>query len=118
MDEAIGPPRGSGVKFEAVDFAHRRIYRYVEVATTQISAHIPEDLKANLDRCARATGTTRGRLVEEALRHHLQALAELPPEAIIPKRIVLTRESAEQVRELVERPPAPTPEMKRLFDDR
>ena len=86
--------------------------------TIQISAHIPDDLKASLDRCARATGTTRARLVEEALRHHLQALAELPPEAIIPKRIVLTRESAERVRDLVERPPEPTDEMRRLFDDR
>ncbi len=88
------------------------------MSTTQISAHIPDDLKAHLDRQARATGRTRAHLVEEALRHHLQALAELPPEAIVPKRIVLTRESAERVRELVERPPLPTAEMKRLFDDR
>lgn len=88
------------------------------MSSTQISAHIPDDLKASLDRQARATGTTRARLVEEALRHHLQALAELPPEAIVPKRIVLTRESAERVRELVERPPEPTEDLKRLFDDR
>lgn len=86
--------------------------------TTQISAHIPDDLKANLDRYARASGTTRAHLVEEALRHHLQALAELPADAIIPKRIVLTRESAERVRDLIERPPEPTDEMRRLFDDR
>ena len=86
--------------------------------TIQISAHIPDDLKESLDRYARATGMTRARLVEEALRHHLQALAELPPEAIIPKRIVLTRKSAERVRDLVERPPEPTDEMRRLFDDR
>ena len=86
--------------------------------TTQISAHIPDDLKASLDRCARATGTTRAHLVEQALRHHLAVLAELPPEAIVPKRIVLTRQSAEHVRDLVERPPLPTPEMQRLFHDR
>ncbi len=88
------------------------------MSTTQISAHIPVDLKARLDRHARATGTTRAHLVAEALQHHLQALAELPPEAIVPKRIVLTRESAELVRDLVERPPEPTAEMRRLFDDR
>ncbi len=86
--------------------------------TTQISAHIPDDLKASLDRQARASGTTRAHLVEEALRHHLQALAELPPDAIVPKRVVLTRESAERVRDLIERPPPPTDAMKRLFDDR
>lgn len=88
------------------------------MATTQISAHIPDDLKASLDRYARASGTTRAHLVEDALRHHLQVLAELPADAIIPKRVVLTRESAERVRDLVERPPEPTDEMRRLFDDR
>lgn len=88
------------------------------MSTTQISAHIPADLKERLDRQARATGTTRAHLVEEALRHHLQALAELPSDAIVPKRVVLTRESAERVRDLVERPPPPTAAMKRLFDDR
>lgn len=88
------------------------------MTTTQISAHIPDDLKASLDREARASGTTRAHLVEQALRHHLQALAELPPDAIVPKRIVLTRESAERVRDLVERPPQPTEAIKRLFDDR
>ena len=86
--------------------------------TTQISAHIPEDLKVGLDRQARATGTTRAHLVEEALRHHLQALAELPADAIVPKRIVLARKSAERVRNLIERPPRATAAMKRLFDDR
>lgn len=88
------------------------------MSSTQISAHIPDDLKASLDRQARSTGTTRAHLVEEALRHHLLALAELPPDAIIPKRIVLTRKSAEMVRDLVERPPEPTSEMNRLFHDR
>lgn len=88
------------------------------MSTTQISAHISDDLKASLDRQARATGMTRAHLVEEALRHHLQALAELPPEAIVPKRIVLARASAERVRDLVERPPHPTAAMRRLFDDR
>jgi metal-responsive CopG/Arc/MetJ family transcriptional regulator len=88
------------------------------MSTTQISAHIPDDLKTSLDRYSRASGTTRAHLIEEALRHHLQALAELPPDAIVPKRIVLTRENAERVRDLIERPPEPTDEMRRLFDDR
>ena len=86
--------------------------------TTQISAHIPEDLKARLDRFARTHGVTRGHLVEQALLHHLQALDELPPDAVVPARIVLTEESARRVRDLIERPPEPTEAMKRLFDDR
>ncbi len=86
--------------------------------TTQISAHIPDDLKARMERYVRAHGVTRGRLVEEAIEHHLRALAEIPAEFIVPVRIVLSRESAERVRDLVERPPKPTRAMKRLFDDR
>ena len=88
------------------------------MSTIQISAHIADDLKANLDRQARLTGSTRAQIVEDALRHHLQALAALPAEAIVPKRIVLSRDAAVRVRELAERPPAPTPAMQRLFDDR
>lgn len=86
--------------------------------TTQISAHISDDLKARLESYVRAHGITRAHLIEQALAHHLQALEELPPETILPARIVLSPESARQVREKVERPPRPTAAMKRLFDDR
>jgi predicted DNA-binding protein len=85
---------------------------------TQISAHISMSTKERLERLVRATGVTRTHLIEEALLHHLRALEELPADAIVPARLVLTRESAERVRDLTERPPAPTEAMKRLFDDR
>lgn len=85
--------------------------------TTQISAHIPAALKARLDRYVRAHGVTRQHLVEQALEHHLSALEELPAEAIVPARIVLSAESAERVASLLENPPEPTDAMKRLFDD-
>jgi predicted DNA-binding protein len=88
------------------------------MATTQISAHIPEALKERMERHVRATGTTRANLVEQALEHHLQALDELPLDVIVPARIVLTRESAELVRDRVERPRKPTKAMRKLFDDR
>ncbi len=85
--------------------------------TTQISAHIPTELKARLDKYVRAHGVTRQHLVEQALEHHLSALEELPAEAIVPTRIVLTAQSAERVADLLENPPQPTDAMKRLFDD-
>lgn len=88
------------------------------MATTQISAHISKAVKARLERYVRAHGVTRAHLIEQALLHHLQALEELPPDAIVPARIVLTRQSADHVRELVESPPEPTEAMKKLFDDR
>jgi hypothetical protein len=86
--------------------------------TIQISAHISFDTKKRLDRYVRNFGVTRGHLIERALEHHLQALEEIPANFIMPKRIVLSAESAVQVREMTERPPEPTDALKKLFDDR
>jgi len=86
--------------------------------TTQVSAHISEETKARLDRFVRRTGQTRARLIEEALLQHLQALEELPADAVVPARLVLDEKSAERVRDMIARPPEPTEELKRLFDDR
>ncbi len=88
------------------------------MATIQVSAHISEETKARLERFVRRTGQTRARLIEDALMQHLQALEELPADVIVPARIVLNRESAERVREMIARPPEPTEDLKRLFDDR
>ena len=86
--------------------------------TIQVSAHISEETKARLERFVRRTGQTRGRVIEDALMQHLQALEELPADALVPARLVLTVESAARVRQLITRPPDPTEDMKRLFDDR
>jgi uncharacterized protein (DUF1778 family) len=86
--------------------------------TTQISAHVSVTAQQRLDEFARATGVTRSRLIEDALLHHLRALEELPAEAVIPARVVLTPASAARVRKLLGHPPPPTQAMKRLFDDR
>ncbi len=88
------------------------------MATTQVSAHISEETKARLERFVRRTGQTRARVIEDALLQHLQALEQLPSEAIVPARVVLSPESANRVRDMITRPPEPTEEMKRLFDDR
>jgi len=88
------------------------------VPTTQISAHISEETKGRLERFVRRTGQTRARLIEEALLQHLQALEELPADVIVPARLILSDESAERVRDMIARPPVPTEELKRLFDDR
>ncbi len=87
-------------------------------ATTQISAHVSMSTKERMERYVRAAGVTRAHLVEEALLHHLLVLDEVPPEVIIPARVVLTPESAERVRELTTHPPEPTEAMKQLFDER
>lgn len=86
--------------------------------TTQVSAHISEETKERLEKLVRRTGQTRGRVIEDALQQHLQALEELPADVIVPARIVLSGESARRVRELIARPPPATEDLKRLFDDR
>ena len=88
------------------------------MSTTQISAHISEETKERLDRFVRHTGQTRAHVIEEALLQHLQALEELPADVIVPARVVLSAESASRVRDSITRPPKPTKDMKRLFDDR
>lgn len=68
---------------------------------TQISAFVSPTTKQLLERHVRATGVKKGHLVEQALRHHLQALQELPADVIVHPRIVVTRASgATMVREM------------------
>jgi hypothetical protein len=60
---------------------------------TQISAIVSQTTKELLERHARATGVKKGYLVEQALRHHLQALQELPADVIVHPKLVVTRKS-------------------------
>ena len=55
--------------------------------------------------------------IEQSPEEHLSALEELPPEAIISARIVLTAESAERVADLRANPPELTDALKALFAD-
>lgn len=59
----------------------------------QISAVISGTTRELLERYARATGVKKGHLVEQALRHHLQALEELPMDVIVHPNLVVTRKS-------------------------
>lgn len=63
----------------------------------RISAVVSRETKDLLERLVRATGLKKGYVVEMALRHHLQALQELPADAIIPPRLVVTRQSGEEI---------------------
>ena len=60
---------------------------------TQISAIVSQSTRDLLERHVRATGVKKGHLVEQALRHHLQALHELPADVIIHPKLVVTRRS-------------------------
>ena len=81
---------------------------------TQISAVVSVETRDLLERHARATGTKKGHLIEAALRHHLQALEELPLDAVVHPRLVVTRRSGEKVLSRI-RSPRPTKALKKLM---
>jgi hypothetical protein len=64
---------------------------------TQISALVSRTTRDLLERHVRATGVKKGHLVEAALRHHLRALAELPADAVVHPKLVVTRTSGDAI---------------------
>jgi uncharacterized protein (DUF1778 family) len=82
---------------------------------TQISAPVSAETKALLERQAKATGVKKGYLIESALRYHLRALQELPADALVPARVVLSRRSFEQVVERLRSPGKPTRALRDLM---
>ncbi len=88
------------------------------MATIQISAHISLSTKELMERWVREHGVAWAYFIEQAVLHHLQAPHELPPDAIVPSRIVLTSKSGERVHDITSHPQEPTEAMKHLFHDR
>jgi len=83
---------------------------------TQISAVVSETTKELLERHVRATGVKKGYLVEQALRHHLQALQELPADVIVHPRLVVTRKSGATLLKEIEKA-EPTDALRDLLRD-
>lgn len=81
---------------------------------THISASVSQETKRWLDLYAQARGVSTSDLVESALRHHLQALHDLPADLIIPPRVVVSRKSGERILARIKKPPKPTAAMKAL----
>jgi hypothetical protein len=63
----------------------------------QISAIVSQSTKDMLDRHVRASGVKKGHLIEQALRHHLLALEQLPANFIIHPKVVVSRKSGEAI---------------------
>lgn len=85
------------------------------MADTQISAYVSDTTKELVERYVEAHGVKKGRLIEEALLHHLQALRELPADLIIPPRIVVEPKTFERVAALTRRPRKPTKALRELM---
>jgi hypothetical protein len=85
------------------------------MADTQISAYVSDTTKELVERYVEAHGVKKGRLIEEALLHHLQALRELPADLIIPPRVVVDQKTFERVADLTRRPRKPTKALRALM---
>jgi uncharacterized protein (DUF1778 family) len=82
---------------------------------TQISAHISEETKEQVERYADAHGVKKGALVEQALLHHLQALREIPADLIIPPRLKLSGASFARAAALIAKPRKPAKALRELM---
>jgi hypothetical protein len=69
---------------------------------TQISAVVSRTTSELLDQQVRATGVKKGHLVEQALRHHLRALQELPADVVVHPTLVVTRRSGQAILKQIE----------------
>ena len=83
---------------------------------TQISAIVSRATRDLLERHVRATGVKKGHLVEEALRHHLRALAELPADAVVHPKLVVTQTSGDAILKQI-RQGTSTAALRRLMRD-
>lgn len=82
----------------------------------QISAHVSESTKLKLDHLTRARGLRKAYVVEQALLYYFRALEELPEEALLPARVVLSASAFQQVLDMIENPLPPSPEMLELVN--
>ncbi len=85
--------------------------------STQVSAHLSEEARAQVEAYVRRRGVKKAHLIEEALQHHLQALREIPEDLIIPARLVLTDAAMERVAGRIAREDQPTEALKALLRD-
>ncbi len=83
--------------------------------TTQVSAYISEETKAEVEAYVKRRGVKKAYLIEEALRHHLQALREIPEDLIIPSRLILTDEAMAETARRIAQENHPTEALKTLF---
>ncbi|MDZ4179126.1 MAG: hypothetical protein U1E29_07840 [Coriobacteriia bacterium] len=81
----------------------------------QISAQISEATRARLDVYARETGLKKGRLIEDAIQAHLDALDEVPGEYLTSHRVVVAANTWERIVAEMDSPSEPTPALRGLM---
>lgn len=81
----------------------------------QISAIVSESTREKLDRFTQMHGLKKNYVIEQALLLFMESRRELPDEAFIPARLVLSEGSFDTVVEMLDRPPAPTAALEELM---
>ena len=81
----------------------------------RVSAFVSDEVREGLERYVRQTGVKKGHLIEQALWHELQAVRELPADAIVATHVVLTPGSWTDVMRRLGSPPRPTKRLKKLM---
>lgn len=84
----------------------------------QISAVVSRETRDELERFVRSTGQKKAFVIETALRHHLQALHEIPAEYLVPPLLVVTPKSGRELLRVLRRPRRPTPALRKLIRGR
>lgn len=84
-------------------------------AQSQISATVSTATKESLDRFAESHGLKKNYVVEQALLYFMQARRELPDEALIPARLVLTNDTFDRIVRELQSPAAPTDALRKLM---
>ncbi len=81
----------------------------------QLAFELPDKTNAMIESYSQKIGIEKKSFIEEALLRHLQALRELPTDIIIPSKIMLSEEGINEVFYLLENPPEPTEDLKKLM---
>ena len=82
---------------------------------SKISAVVSSTTRALLEEHVRATGVKKGHLIEQALLHHLQALHMLLVDVIVHPRMVISRQSGEEIVKRITARPRPTKQLRALM---
>jgi len=87
------------------------------IASTQISAHISQESKGQIESYVKRSGVTKAFMIETALQHFLQALREIPEDVVIPARLTVTGPSMEKIATQLESDEPASAELKALMSD-
>jgi hypothetical protein len=82
---------------------------------TQISAHISDETRSQIESFERRHGITKASLIGEALQHHLAALREIPDDVVVRARLVLRPESFNDIVAEIESDAAPSAPLRELI---